>query len=150
MSQMGRGLQEQERRTGTQEMINKLLSERQEVLVLFCRVAGLEPYSRTESLDNILQSFCQVLVDYTAFGHFEVFGYISNGRERRSSVLKVAEEIYPDFVGATEEAVNFNDKYDISDHALNLESLSDDLSLLGEVLAGRIELEDRLLATMLG
>ncbi|MEN8178977.1 MAG: Rsd/AlgQ family anti-sigma factor [Pseudomonadota bacterium] len=140
---------EQERRTGTQGMIDKLLVERQEVLVLFCRVAGLEPYSRTESLDNLLQSFCQVLVDYTAFGHFEVFGHISDGKERRSSVLKVAEEIYPDFVEASEAAVNFNDKYDLSDHALNFNYLAEDLSKLGEELAGRIELEDRLLATML-
>jgi regulator of sigma D len=146
---MGKGEQAQERRTGTQEMIDKLLMERREVLVLFCRVAGLEPYSRTESLDNLLQSFCQVLVDYTAFGHFEVFGHISDGRERRNSVLKVASEIYPDFVEATQAAISFNDKYDLSDHALEFNELADDLSKLGEELAGRIELEDKLLATML-
>ena len=146
---MGKGEQAQERRTGTQEMIDKLLTERREVLVLFCRVAGLEPYSRTESLDNLLQSFCQVLVDYTAFGHFEVFGHISDGRERRNSVLKVASEIYPDFVEATQVAVSFNDKYDFSDHALEFNELAEDLSKLGEELAGRIELEDKLLATML-
>ncbi len=146
---MSKGDKTQERRTGTQEMISKLLAERQEVLVLFCRVAGLEPYSRTDSLNNLLQSFCQVLVDYTAFGHFEVFGYISDGRERRSSVLKIVEEIYPDFVEASEAAVNFNDKYDLSDHALNFDHLAEDLSQLGEELASRIELEDRLLAKML-
>ena len=147
---MSRGEQSPERRTGTQEMINKLLAERQEMLVLFCQVAGLEPYARSESLENLLQTFCQVLVDYTAFGHFEVFGHISNGRERRSRILKVAEEIYPDFVVASETAVKFNDKYDLSDHELTLDWLADDLSHLGEELANRIELEDRLLATMLG
>lgn len=140
---------EQERRTGTQEMIDKLLVERQEVLVLFCRVAGLEPYSRTESLDSLLQKFCQVLVDYTAFGHFEVFGHISDGRERRSNVLKVAEALYPTYVEASEAAVNFNDKYDLSDHALDFSNLAEDLSKLGEELASRIEMEDRLLSTML-
>lgn len=139
----------QERRTGTQEMIDKLLAERQEVLVMFCQVAGLEPYTRTESLDNLLQSFCQILVDYTAFGHFEVFGHISNGKERRSRVLKVAEEIYPSFLVASETAVNFNDKYDLSDHELVLDHLAEDLSLLGEKLANRIDLEDKLIETML-
>ncbi|MBL3598233.1 MAG: Rsd/AlgQ family anti-sigma factor [gamma proteobacterium endosymbiont of Lamellibrachia anaximandri] len=138
-----------ERRTGTQGMIDKLLDERQEMLVLFCQVAGLEPYSRTESLEKLLQTFCQVLVDYTAFGHFEVFGHISDGSERRSRVIKVAEEIYPGFVEATEAAVNFNDKYDLSDHELELSKLSKDLSSLGEELAIRVELEDRLVATML-
>ncbi|MDJ0805901.1 MAG: Rsd/AlgQ family anti-sigma factor [Gammaproteobacteria bacterium] len=146
---MSKGELEKERRTGTQEMIDKLLVERQEVLVLFCRVAGLEPYSHTESLDHLLQSFCQILVDYTAFGHFEVFGHISDGRERRSSVLKLAKAIYPNYVEASEAAVRFNDKYDLSEHALNLDNLAEDLSKLGEELAGRIELEDRLLATML-
>jgi len=125
------------------------LSERQEMLVLYCQVAGLEPYTRNESLENMLQTFCQVLVDYTAFGHFEVFGHISNGNERRSRVIKVAEEIYPDFVKASETAVGFNDKYDLSDHELQFDDLADDLSQLGEQLASRIELEDRLLATML-
>lgn len=130
-------------------MINKLLQERQDVLVLFCQVAGLEPYTRSESLESLLQDFCQILVDYTAFGHFEVFGHISNGRERRSEVIKVAEAIYPEFLKASDGAVSFNDKYDLSDHALSFEDLADDLSRLGEELANRIELEDRLIATML-
>jgi regulator of sigma D len=138
-----------ERRTTTQDLIDKLLKERQEVLVLFCQVAGLEPYQRSSSLDSLLQTFCQVLIDYTAFGHFEVFGRISDGNERRSAVLRVANKIYPDFVAASDAAVAFNDKYDISDHTLKLDALAKDLSRLGEELAVRIELEDQLLATML-
>jgi regulator of sigma D len=139
----------EERRTTTQNLIDKLLTERQEMLVLFCSVAGLEPYQRSESLDKKLQEFCQVLIDYTAFGHFEVFGRISNGDERRKAVLQMANAIYPDFVVASEVAVAFNDKYDLSDHALQLDHLPEDLSRLGEELAVRIELEDQLLASML-
>ena len=139
----------QERRKGTQNMINKLLMERQEMLVMFCQVAGLEPYNRTASLDNLLQTFCQILVDYTAFGHFEVFGHISNGSERRLRVIQMAEEVYPAFVEATETAVKFNDKYDLSDHQLVFDDLADDLSELGETLATRIELEDKLVSCML-
>ncbi|PUB91137.1 MAG: Rsd/AlgQ family anti-sigma factor, partial [gamma proteobacterium symbiont of Ctena orbiculata] len=33
----------EERRTVTQDLIDKLLAERQEMLVRFCEVAGLEP-----------------------------------------------------------------------------------------------------------
>jgi regulator of sigma D len=139
----------EERRTNTKDLIEKLLKERQEMLVLFCQVAGLEPYRRSSSLDSLLQTFCQVLIDYTAFGHFEVFGRISEGNERRTGVVRVAEEIYPDFVIASEAAVAFNDKYDISDHELSLDHLPEDLSRLGEEMAVRIELEDQLLATML-
>lgn len=138
-----------ERRTNTQNLIDKLMQERQEMLVLFCQVAGLEPYRRSDSLDNLLQTFCQVLIDYTAFGHFEVFGRISEGNERRTGVVRVAQEIYSDFLLASEAAVAFNDKYDLSDHALVLDHLSEDLSRLGEELAVRIELEDQLLSSML-
>ncbi|MCU7919373.1 MAG: sigma D regulator [Candidatus Thiodiazotropha sp. (ex Dulcina madagascariensis)] len=139
----------EERRTVTQDLIDKLLSERQEMLVLFCEVAGLEPYHRSASLDQQLQTFCQVLIDYTAFGHFEVFGRISDGNERRSGVIRIAENIYPDFVKVSEAAVAFNDRYDLSDHQLELNHLAQDLSQLGEELAVRIELEDQLLSAML-
>jgi regulator of sigma D len=61
----------------------------------------------------------------------------------------VANKVYPEFVSASEVAVSFNDKYDLSDHALELDGLAEDLSRLGEELAVRIELEDQLLATML-
>ncbi len=139
----------EERRTVTKDLIDKLLAERQEMLVSFCEVAGLEPYHRSTSLDQQLQSFCQVLIDYTAFGHFEVFGRISNGSERRGGIIRIAEKIYPEFVKASEVAVNFNDKYDLSDHQLVLDHLAEDLSQLGEELAVRIELEDQLLSAML-
>ena len=53
-------------------MVDSLLAERQEMLTMFCRVAGLEPYSPGKPVVDLLQESCQVLMDYTAFGHFEV------------------------------------------------------------------------------
>ena len=61
-----------DRRERTHEMVRKLLGERREMLSMFCRVAGLEPYSDTSPNGDVLQEFCQVLVDYSAFGHFEI------------------------------------------------------------------------------
>ena len=138
-----------ERRVRTQEMINKLLEERQEMLVLFCQVASLEPYTQSNPVKPKLQEFCQVLVDYIAFGHFEVYERIAQGKERRARVVQVAEKIYPKLAEATEVAVAFNDKYDTSEIDSLLENLPKDLSTLGEELAARIELEDRLVGAML-
>ncbi len=138
-----------ERRVGTQEMINKLLEERQEMLVLFCQVASLEPYTKSNPVKPKLQAFCQVLVDYIAFGHFEVYERIAQGKERRARVVQVAEKIYPKLAEATEVAVAFNDKYDASEVDSLMENLPKDLSTLGEELAVRIELEDRLVGAML-
>ena len=142
------GTQAGERRTGTQEIVDKLLTERQEMLVLFCRVAGLGPYRSELNGTEILQDFCQVLVDYSAFGHFEIYQRIVNGKERREQVIQVAEEVYSRITEATDVAVAFNDKYDAADHTLNLDHLADDMSLLGEEIAMRIEMEDRIIAAL--
>jgi regulator of sigma D len=139
---------QEERRAKTQEMVDKWLAERQEMLVLFCQLAGLEPYTPDKSTKQLLKDFCQVLVDYMAFGHFEVYDRISRGEERRHDVRQVAEEVYPLILEATEISVAFNDKYDASDHELAFDRLHDDLSALGEELAIRIEMEDRLVAAL--
>jgi regulator of sigma D len=138
-----------ERREGTHEMVRKLLDERQEMLSLFCRVAGLEPYKTAIPADDVLQKFCEVLVDYSAFGHFEIFERIVAGRERRTQVVEVAREVYPRIAEASEVAVEFNDKYDASDHPLDLHQLDRDLSRLGEELAVRIEMEDRIIDALI-
>ncbi len=137
-----------ERRVGTSQMDGNLLVERQEMLVTYCRLAGLEPYSPDKPVKRLLEEFCQLLVDYTAFGHFELYGRISEGGERRGRVAKTAGEVYSQIAEISEQAVEFNDKYDASDHILNLKSLPEDLSRLGEHLALRMELEDRLIGSL--
>lgn len=139
----------QERRLGTQQMVDKLLEERREVIVLYCRVAGLEPYEAARPTIDLLQEFCQVLVDYSAFGHFEIYERIGSGRERRRGVIEIAEQVYSRIVEASEMAVEFNDKYDAGDHPPKLADLSEDLSRLGEELAVRVEMEDRIIQALL-
>jgi len=141
-------MNQSERRQGTQEMVDKLLHERQEMLALFCRVAGLEPYEANKPTIERLQEFCQILIDYSAFGHFEIYARIGSGKERRDEVIKVAEDVYPRILEASEMAVDFNDKYDSATHTLHLEHLADDLSKLGEELAMRVEMEDRIITAL--
>ena len=144
------GSQAGERRTGTIDIVDKLLSERQEVLVLFCRVAGFNPYDKgSRPTAELLQEFCQVLVDYSAFSHFEIYQRIVSGEERREQVIRVAEEVYGRIADASDAAVDFNDKYDAADHSLNLNHLNDDMSALGEELAMRIEMEDRIISALM-
>lgn len=144
-----------DRRAGTQKVIAKLQAERTEMLVLFCRVAGLEPYtdnprhaSAAQPVQQVLQEFCQVLVDYIATGHFGLYERIANGQERRRQISDLAVELYPRIAESTQLALDFNDKYDCEDHCTNLGSLQKDLSKLGEILAQRIEWEDKLIKAM--
>lgn len=140
----------QERRGRSQDLVNKLVAERTEMLATFCRLAGIEPYAPDrEPVQKMLQEFCQILVDYIAAGHFALYERISEGKERRQEVRDVAERVYPQIMKSTDTALDFNDKYDCEDHCTALDSLSADLSRLGEELATRIELEDQLLATIL-
>jgi len=138
-----------ERRVQTKEMVDKWLQERQEMLVIYCQLAGLNLYTPEKPNKQLLQDFCQVLVDYIAFGHFEVYDRISRGEERRQEVKQIAEQVYEKVAEVTELVVAFNDKYDVSDHELNLDHLDEDLSRLGAELAARIEMEDRVVHALL-
>lgn len=142
--------EQQDRRASANHLQESLVAERTEMLVLFCRVAGLEPFSDTDNRETAtvaLQQFCQVMVDYIAAGHFSLYERIVNGTERRRSIAELAENLYPRISRTTDVALDFNDKYDASHCEINGQ-LGDDLSRLGEELAVRVELEDRLLSAM--
>ncbi len=139
----------EDRRKLTRTAIDRLLEERQEVLVCYEQVAGIQPYNDTNKNPELLQKFSQLLMDYIAAGHFGLYQRISEGNERRRQVLEVAKKIYPSIAKTTEKALDFNDVYDKADKSKPYEAVSDRLSDLGEVLAHRIELEDRLITAMM-
>ena len=148
---MSSGVQEQarDRRSGTRALIDKMLSERQHMLVLFERLAGVAPYADEMPDNALLQEFSQILVDYIASGHFGLYERIVEGRERRRGVVKLAEELYPRIANTTQVAVEFNDAYEKSNGSSVSEDVTQMLSRLGEELAVRIELEDQLISEML-
>ena len=148
---MSSEVQEQgERRSGTRALIDKMLSERQRMLVLFERLAGVEPYADEQPNDALLQEFSQILVDYIASGHFGLYERINEGNERRRGVVQLAEQLYPRIANSTQVAVAFNDVYEKSNGNGIGGELTQMLSNLGEELAVRIELEDQLISEMLG
>ncbi len=138
-----------DRRQQTKTAIDRLLEERQEVLVCYEQVAGIQPYNDKNKNPELLQKFSQLLMDYIAAGHFGLYQRITEGSERRRKVLEVAEKIYPSIAKTTEKALDFNDVYDKADKSAPFEAVSDRLSDLGEVLAHRIELEDKLITAMM-
>jgi regulator of sigma D len=130
-------------------MIDNLLAERKEVLILYSRVAGLQPFDEEDDDSNVLRQFIQLLVDYIAAAHFGLYERIVSGKERRQGVVKLAEQLYPRIAECTDVVVAFNDRYDAADAVAAGDGLSRDLSRLGEHLAERIELEDKLIAELL-
>ena len=138
-----------EKREYTRDQVLKLLDERQEMLVLYCELAGLDPYQSDRSLETRIRAFCQKMIDYIAAGHFAIYDRLSNGGERRQNVLDVAAVVYSRLEDTTDIALAFNDKYDEHDHILDYSRLSSDLAMLGEVLSNRADCEDRLIEALL-
>jgi len=143
-----------DRRARTRREIKKLISERNEVLALYCSLAGCDGNNITSAEEieaENLQEFCQLLIDYIATGHFELYSRISEGKERRHEIVSLADTIYTRIEKTTALAVEFNDTYDgVSSFTDELKNkLPSQLSILGEELATRIELEDQLINTLL-
>jgi len=96
---------------------------------------------------DLLQAFCESLMDYVSAGHFEVYEQlVREAREFDDGGLDLARKLYPGVESTTRVIVDFNDKYDTQDHSqLNASDLPADLSQLGEAMTERFEMEDQLI-----
>jgi len=143
-----------DRRARTQKEIKQLIAERNNVLTQFYNLTShIDEYDvdNLESLKELLQDFCQNLVDYIATGHFEIYRRIEDGIERRQEITELSDAAFHKIISTTNAAIDFNDQYDFSNN-LNpdaLKNFSSQLSTLGKNLATRIELEDKFINTLL-
>jgi len=140
-----------ERRAQSHRAIQKLVDHRTQMLALYGELAAHRPYTNSEKgeyIVNLLQRFCQALIDYTADAHFRLYRFVDTNKERRTSVVDVAKDVYPHIENSTQIILDFNDKYDSDEHCKNLTELENDRSKLGETLADRIEQEDRLVEVL--
>ena len=139
-----------DRRSKSGEKLAALVQSRTETLSLLTELAGRQPFNPEPNTEQALRRFCEALIDYTASAHFQLYRYLADNRERRQSVLAIADKIYPRIVETTDVILRFNDKYDSMSLDNSVEFLAIDLSNLGECLAERIQLEDRVIKAMNG
>ena len=142
-----------ERRARTRKEIKQLIEERNSVLSQYYNLAKHAENSENDLNNTIelLEEFCQDLVDYMATGHFEIYRRIEEGSERRDEIASLAEKIMPRINDTTQVAIAFNDLYDDTSKLKDAEidQLPNYLSKLGEELATRIDLEDQFINTLL-
>ena len=62
-----------ERWGGVHQLIDRWLKERQELLVHYCDLSDTARDTASENLGRKLERLCQILVDYTSAGHFEIY-----------------------------------------------------------------------------
>jgi regulator of sigma D len=139
----------QERRSGSNQLIQHMLKERNQLLSLLLQVSSEGNEDITEQSEADLDEFVQVLVDYIAAGHFGLYERIAEGKERRKAVSDLAVEIYPRIEQTTQIALAFDEKYNSENKNKNMNHFQKDLSMLGEELTTRIELEDQLIQLMI-
>jgi regulator of sigma D len=139
-----------DRRRRSREKLDALVSSRTTTLSLLAELAGKQPFTPEPSMEKALREFCEALIDYTASAHFQLYRYLADNRERRQSVISLADELYPRIVETTDLILRFNDKYESMTLDNSVQFLAEDLSRLGECLADRILLEDQVIKAMNG
>ena len=137
-----------DRRQKSREKLDALVASRTETLSLLTDLAKRQPFSPDPTMEKALRRFCEALIDYTASAHFQLYRYLADNRERRKSVLDIADELYPRIVETTDIILRFNDKYESMSLDNSVEFLAIDLSNLGECIADRIQYEDRVINAM--
>ncbi len=142
--------QTQEQWGGSSEVIDHWLETRQQLIVEYCKLAALQPSAKPNVAElptpEELQSFCQHLVDYISEGHFKIYDMVMD--KWRATGFQATEDIdqtYGKIVLTTEPLLNFTDKYAAVDKEDTLEGFDSDLSLIGEIIEVRFEVEDELI-----
>lgn len=130
--------------------INRWLEERQTLITSYCELSGIKAYGKSAFLNQRkLQTFCEQLVDYASKGHFEIYEELTlEAKAFSNNALALdLEKIYSKIETTTEIALEFNDKYDLDKIQPDLitTNLPSDLSKIGEAIALRFDLEDRLI-----
>jgi len=141
-----------ERWGGVSDIIDRWLNERQELILLYVAINGLDEFTPADTPVNIkVKAFCQVLVDYVSAGHFEVYEQLINEAKEFNDdeAVQLAEQLIPCIQAITEHALNFNDDYAKDEYSpAVMNNLPKALSGLGEQLEERFQIEDRLIEVL--
>lgn len=137
-----------ERWGGVSEIIDRWLQERQDMLVEYCALSTNGGFNEgNEQQCQQLRRLCQIMMDYTSAGHFEVYEQLI--REAKdfndTNALEEANGLYSQVEETTDAVLDFNDKYLETD---DFSTLPQDLSVIGERLASRFEAEDRMISVL--
>lgn len=134
------------------QSINNWLLERHKVLTAYCDLAGINPnlqHNNALPKNIYVQHFCQLLMDYVSAGHFEIFEIIlERCQQTASEHIDTVNELCPKIYISTDYALHFNDKYADEIDANEFDEFDRNLSLLGNHLEQRFELEDQLISAV--
>lgn len=133
------------------KLIRHWLRERQELIVLYCKVDGLKEFTPQDIPIAVrVQALCQVLIDYVSAGHFEIYHKLMKEAETfKEDYQLLIARFFPEIETSTRLALEFNDRYATAEQCEKfIHNLARDLNVLGVAMVERFELEDQLIATL--
>jgi len=136
-----------ERWSGVHGMVDKWLHDRQDLIVCYSELAQQAKADAPVDPKQV-QKLCNIMVDYTSAGHFEIFEQLCREAEAFSDqkAIELSQKILPLIQVSTDVILDFNETCDSSG---KLETaLPAELSNLGEHLADRFQHEDILIETL--
>lgn len=133
---------------GNNELIDQWLQARKALLVTYYHLIGLKPNKEqhTPLDEEALDAFCHSVVDYLSAGHFHVYDRIVPQTDSTSPQSLVTAQLYAGLQENTQQIMALYDTQleNAIDHDNYLE-FQEALSEVGEALATRFGLEDRLI-----
>ncbi|WP_410012660.1 sigma D regulator [Sodalis sp. C49] len=134
---------------GSNELIDQWILARRKLLIAYYHLIGLKPNKEkhTPLDENALDDFCHKLVDYLSAGHFHIYDRIVQDADDTSSSKRIiSTQLYPALQENTKQIMAFYDSQleTAIDHD-NCMEFQQALSGVGEALATRFALEDKLI-----
>lgn len=125
-------------------IINDWLNERQQLIVLFNRLSEQRPFTHADTIADEFNEMVTFLIDYVSAGQFQVFETIFQAAKSEPA-LGLNPNTMVQLLRTTNAALDFAERYRESVTEENLAQLEAELSDLGEWVAVRMDLEDRLI-----
>lgn len=146
----GSQIKQEKRVESKHTAVDNWLAERSQVIVLYCKLSGYRNQTKLPESEQI-KGFCDILIDYVSAGHFEMYEQIVNDcKINGPASIQLLGELYPHISRTTDIVVDFNEKYAkmITPDGEQMSGFDAELSVLGEAIAKRIDLEDTLIDTL--
>jgi len=142
------GIQD-ERQEHFRQTAKSLIESRTQALALYKDVMSYQPFDDSSTFREILEDLCEMLVDYTGKVHFNLLNNIQDDYELDDNILALTADISHQLVDNTQQILDFHDLYNSDVKETHMEKLNQSLSELGEIIADRITLEDKIISIIL-
>ncbi len=131
------------------DVIQSVLASRNKTLSIYQEVMTYKPFKSSSLLREVLEDLCEQLVDYSGNIHFNFLNTQLKNPLLEDTALAVLKESSPFLIDNTQKILDFQDAYNSDLDEVKMANLTAELNKLGEVIAKRVLLEDKLINSII-